>query len=384
MNMTSAERIRATVARQPVDHVPLCFDGICHGIVGFLEERRATPFDKARYFLDRGVDTAVTIAPPLVSTRHVEIRRWVEPAGRDPWPLLHCEYHTPKGVLRQVVRQTPDYPDQVHLFSDHNVPPGRSQHYLVEGEEDLAALACVLTPPEGGDLAAFRAEAERCRGFCRQHGLLLSGYLEGVGDPLIWLSGVERAVLTALDNPAFLARYADLIAAWDQARLTLMLDAGVDIVVRRGWYESTDFWSPALFRQFFHEPLRREVNLAHQAGALFTYVMNSGAMPLLGDFREVGFDILSNLDPQVAGTDLATVKRELGASMALCGGVNNNLVLERGSPAQVRAAVTEAIATLGPGGGFILAPGDSVLSTEPTARRNFDLLIDIWREVSGV
>lgn len=382
--MTSAERIRATVARQPVDHLPLCFDGICHGIVGFLEARRATPFDKARYFLERGVDTAVSVAPPLVSTRDVQIRRWREPAGRDACPLLHCEYHTPKGVLRQVVRQTPDYPDQVHLFSDHNVPPGRSQHYLVEDEDDLAALAYVLTPPQGDELTAFRAEADRCRLFCRQHGLLLSGYLEGIGDPLVWMSGVERAVLTALDNPAFLGRYAELVAAWDQARLALMLDAGVDIVVRRGWYESTDFWSPALFRQFFHDPLRREVAMAHQAGALFTYVMNSGAMPLLADFRAVGFDILSNLDPQVTGTDLGAVKREVGASMTLCGGVNNNLVLERGSAAQVRAAVTEAMATLGPGGGFILAPGDSVLSTEPTARRNFDLLINTWREMSGV
>ncbi|MFA6108318.1 MAG: uroporphyrinogen decarboxylase family protein [Candidatus Latescibacterota bacterium] len=381
--MSSSERIRATVRRQPVDHLPLCFDGICHGIIGFLEARRTTPLEKAGFLLDLGLDTAITVSPSLVSQRQIEIREWQENPVGEACPMLHREYHTPQGVLRQVVRRTEDHPGRIHLFSDHNVPPGRSLTYLVEDERDLDALAWVLRPPAGDELDRFRREVEEYRPFCREHGILLSGYLEGVGDPLIWLSGVERAVLAAVDQPAFMARYAEIVSAWDRARLQLMLDAGVELIVRRGWYESTDFWSPSLYRQLLQEPLRREIELAHQAGALFTYVMNSGAMPLLGSFRELGFDVLSNLDPLVTGTDLEILKQRLGDRVTLCGGVNNNLVLELGTPAEVRAAVAEAVARLAPGGGFILAPGDSILSTTETAIRNFHLLVEAWKELAA-
>lgn len=379
--MSSIERIRATVRREPVDHLPLCFDGICHGIVGFLEERGADPLEKARFLLDLGVDTAVSVSPPLVSDRGLGVREWQEEPAGESCPVLHREYHTPRGTLRQVVRRTEDHPGRIHLFSDHNVPPGRSLTYLVESERDLEALAWVLRPPEGAELESFRCHADRCRRLCRERGILLSGYLEGVGDPLIWLSGVERAVLQAVDDPGFMERYVEIVSQWDRARLEILLDAGVELIVRRGWYESTDFWSPSLYRRFLYEPLRREVKLAHQAGALFTYVMNSGAMPLRDYFRELRFDILSNIDPQVTGTDMAVLKDQVGDRLTLCGGVNNNLVLERGTIDEVRAAVEAAVTCLAPGGGFILAPGDSILSTSEVAVRNFRALIEVWKEL---
>ena len=36
--------------------------------------------------------------------------------------------------------KTPDYPEHVKLWSDHNVPKGRSRRFLVEKESDLDAL----------------------------------------------------------------------------------------------------------------------------------------------------------------------------------------------------------------------------------------------------
>ena len=173
-------------------------------------------------------------------------------------------------------------------------------------------------------------------------------------------------------------RYVAIIAKWNRARLALMLDAGADIIVRRGWYESTDFWSPTLYRRYLNAPLKGDIELAHQAGALFTYVMNSGAMPLLDQFNELGFDIYSNIDPATPGTDLDAIKKKVGARITLCGGVNNNLILERGTEEQVRRAVQDAVEKLGPEG-FILAPGDSILATSEKAVRNFYVMIDAWK-----
>ena len=152
---------------------------------------------------------------------------------------------------------------------------------------------------------------------------------------------------------------------------------------RRGWYESTDFWSPDLYRKFLAGPLRKQIQVVHEAGVKMTYVMNSGAMPLLPIFRELGFDVLSNIDPLAPGTDATRIKAEIGDQICLCGGVNNTHVLEEGSEADVERAVRDAIDTLGPGTGFILAPGDSPGfadgTDQATVRRNIAAMIQAWQ-----
>jgi hypothetical protein len=381
--MTSKERILTTIQRRPVDHLPLCFNGICHGVVGFVETSHPNLIDKARFFMDLGVDTGITVAPDFISEKNITIRQWEETPAHEPLPIRYKAYHTPKGVLRQVVRKTEDYPGQIRLITDHNVPASRSLTYLVESAQDLDALECLLTPPDNAELAQFRAAAAQYKKFCSANGIFFSGYLAGVGDPLMWFSGIERTLMSSLETPGFLQRYVDIVSRWDQQRLQIMLDAGADLIVRRGWYESTDFWSPALYRQFLFGPLQKEIQLARQAGAVFTYVMNSGAMPLLDIFNELGFDIFSNIDPQVTNTDLAVIKKKVGDKITLCGGVNNNLVIEHGSVDEVQQAVRRAVETLGPHGGFILAPGDSIafLNSSETAERNFYAMIEAWKEV---
>lgn len=170
----------------------------------------------------------------------------------------------------------------------------------------------------------------------------------------------------------------------DRSRVVLeiLIDAGVDLVVRRGWYEITDFWSPDLYGRLLAEPLRMQVETAHQTGVKFTYVMNSGAMPLLSTSKEIGFDVLPNIDPVASGTDAGEIKREIGDAICLCGGVNNTHVLEEGTEADVREAVEGAIETLGPETGFILAPGDSPGFVDGTdqavVRRNIEVMIAAW------
>jgi uroporphyrinogen-III decarboxylase len=174
------------------------------------------------------------------------------------------------------------------------------------------------------------------------------------------------------------------VSDWSLKKTAILVAAGVDLIVRRGWYESTDFWSPRLYREFLFEPLRKEVALAHQAGVKFCYVMNSGAMPLLDFFEEIGFDMLSNIDPLARNTDLARIKSRIGDRIALCGGVNNNLVIERGTEDEVAAAVADAIDKLAPNSGFILAPGDSLDylgAAEETTKRNFYKMVAVWKKL---
>jgi hypothetical protein len=380
--MQSKERVLATIRRQPVDHVPLCVEGICHGYVRFINERYPDPEERARFYLGLGMDTGIMLYPPSFSFADVKVRAWRETPPGEPYPLLFKEYVTPDGTLRQVVRKTPDYPDSIELVCDHNVPPSRSRHYLVEGEQHLAALEHILRLPEGREMDDFLQTARTLRRFCRKAGIVFSACAWGVGDPMVWFSGVEPLLMMAMTQPEVLARYVDIVSRWNRRLVELCLDIGVDLVVRRGWYESTDFWSPTLYERFLLPSLAGDVALAHQAAAVVTYVMASGSMPLLPYFRRAGVDIYSNIDPHARGTDMRAIKSAIGDAVTLCGGINNYHVLERGEPEDVERAVREAFEALSPGGGCILAPADVPNSLDEPCPRNFRLMVDAWKRLA--
>jgi hypothetical protein len=159
-----------------------------------------------------------------------------------------------------------------------------------------------------------------------------------------------------------------------------VLAEGIDLFVRRGWYESTDFWSPALFEHLVLPHLAAEARLAHEAGARFGYIMTSGVMPLLPLIRESGIDVVIGVDPiEGKGTDMPLLKKRLAGRVALWGGVNGFLTVELGSEQDVTAAVREALAALGPEG-FILSPVDNVRESSPAVWRNVRALIRAWHD----
>jgi uroporphyrinogen decarboxylase len=163
--------------------------------------------------------------------------------------------------------------------------------------------------------------------------------------------------------------------------MEVMLDAGVDLFVRRGWYENASFWSPETYRKFILPDLCRDAEIVHQAGAKFAYILTTSSTPLLGMLMEAGVDVLVGVDPvQGMGTDLAETKRLTAGRMCLWGGVNGFVTVERGTPKQVRNAVSQAIRILAPGGGFILSPVDNVRDPSEKAWKNVLTLIEAWKE----
>ncbi len=390
--MTSRDRVRAAMRRQPVDHLPLCVEALGHGFVRFVTEHIPSPLERADYYAGLGLDAAVCLEEAIgqpETSPDVQVRAWREQPAGEPYPLLCKEYRTAKGSLRQVVARTEDYEhdyfsrgrESLDLFSDYHVPAHRSRQYLVGKESNLDVLASLLRPLNSAALAAYREKARQAGEFCDRRQLTLSVYQLGVGDPIIWMSGVERTLAMALEEKDVFRRYVGIVAAWQRQALEIALDAGARHVVRRGIYESTDFWSPGLFEEFLFDPLREETALAHQAGATVDYAMLSGHMPLLDLIRGAGIDMLSNLDPEAHGTDLRATRAAIGDAVALCGGVNNYHVLERGSEEDVRSAVRQAIEVFTPPTGCILAPSDCVLSYDDAAlaERNFQVMIEAWR-----
>jgi len=149
--------------------------------------------------------------------------------------------------------------------------------------------------------------------------------------------------------------------------------------VQRGWYSSTDFWSPALFCKFVLPHLKELASMVHQAGKLFAYVMTTGLMPLLDLLKESGIDLLYYVDPVQDSVNLLEFKQKLNGAFAVAGGINSGVTLRNGDPDQISDAIHSAVDAFGLDGGFILSPVDALFPDTPES--SFEAMLDAWYEV---
>jgi len=200
---------------------------------------------------------------------------------------------------------------------------------------------------------------------------------------MAWLSGYEKVMELSLTQPDLIKEYAAIIHEWNMKQIQIYLDVTAsDLIIRRGWYETTDFWTPKAYRMIIAPTIKKEVELVHQAGKKCGYIITSAFMPLLDDILDAGVDVLIGLDPKEGkGTDLQAVKEKFTAkNKCIWGGVSGALTVEQGTEQETAEAVIQALQTLGKGGGFILSPVDNVRENTPNAWKNTYAFIKTWKE----
>jgi hypothetical protein len=184
-------------------------------------------------------------------------------------------------------------------------------------------------------------------------------------------------------RPDIIQEYARIIHEWNLRQIEVYLDVTeAELILRRGWYETTEFLTPAAYHQIVFPTLRREAQIVHQAGRKFGYIITSAFTPLLDDILDAGVDVLVGLDPaEGKGTNLAAIKERFHKRRrALWGGVSGAMTVELGSEEETEEAVRSALQTLAVGGGFILSPVDNVRENTDRAWRNTRRFIDAWRK----
>jgi uroporphyrinogen-III decarboxylase len=390
--LSSRERMLGAIACQETDYVPCSFmifsalRSQCRSEFEFVERQLALGLDARVGILSgaawpHNLDQADLWGLPVRVESRVQVREWREDPPGGPYPLLHREYATPGGALHTAVIKTEDYEpgEHVPLFDDLVIP--RARERLITRPEDLEALRYLLPPPSREDLAKLKESAGVVKAFAQSHEVLVDFKWGSVVDTACWLAGMTELVYMAVDEPAFLQDLLSLIEAWDRQRMAPILEAGVDLYIRRGWYESSELWSPALYQRFILPGLRRDVEMVHQAGARFGYIMTTAQAPLAELLLASGIDVLIGVDPvQGKSTGLEGIKRQLGGRVCLWGGVNGFMTMELGTVEEVRAEVRRALEVLKPGGGMILSPVDNVTADTERAWQNVHALIAEWKE----
>ena len=114
-----------------------------------------------------------------------------------------------------------------------------------------------------------------------------------------------------------------------------------------------------------------------------TFKHSCGAVrPLIDRFIGVGFDILNPVQCSAKDMDPGRLKADFGDRIVFWGGgVDTQHTLPFGTPAEVRAQVTDRLRAFSPGGGFVFNTIHNVQARTPVA--NIVAMVDAIRDFNG-
>jgi len=401
--MNSRERILSAIAGKDTDYVPMycwCF-GFCpperlrwtrngqereFWYTMRLEHLHTLPrqwdvfddFERVKRWQSLGIDDILDVSFPWGMHPDVKRKDWKE--GN----LTCASYETPAGTITQKVRKTDEEippgwvvaPDNARIIEDFNLP--RSEKFPVTSAADLKPMEYLLAPPPEEKMVEHRERISAVKKFVSEYPVAVQGWSAFGMDAAVWFTGAQNAIMYAMTEPDFFQELIDTVHRFDVMRTERMIDAGgIDMIVQRGWYSSTDFWSPKLFKQFVAPNLKKLTAMAHQAGLKFGYVMTTGVMTMLEDLIDAGVDLLYYADPEQEHFDLADFKNKAAGRICAAGGVSTSLTLNRADEAAVRKNVSEAMEKMGKKR-FILSPVDALFPDTPF--NNLEAMIDQWKK----
>ena len=393
-SLTSRERYLVAFRHEEPDRVPIFLEST----PPLLYNQRVhwyTQFERAEVMLDLGCDPMINIwLPDAVVDPEVTIKTWRE--KRSDGIYLGKEFHTPKGILREVVEETPDWCDSLHgLWVQRTLGTDMREDYgihvyddwaisrriepWVKGREDLAKLPYIQQKPVQWQLDEWRHDAERAMEFAQKHDLLTMVRRTITNDATMWFCDIPWFMMQLYDDVEFVQEFLKIfeeVALW-QTELALQLKP--DVLQHRGWYDGPNFWGGEHFERHVVPFLQKQAQMVHEAGALHCYLLTQGWGSYLDTFQQLKTDILWGADPMQLGVGLAELKQRIGAQQVILGGISSEAHLTRGSEEQTRAATREAIRALAPGGGYVFGSGSGVGGTNRWS--NISAMIDEAQKV---
>jgi uroporphyrinogen decarboxylase len=186
------------------------------------------------------------------------------------------------------------------------------------------------------------------------------------------LRGMEHAFADLAEHPDFVDAALDHIFDFHyrlNRRMFETLGAGrVDITYVAedlGTQESL-LMSEAMVDRFLKPKMHLMIDLAHEFGIKAFHHSDGAIRALLPGMVAIGIDVLNPIQWRCVGMDRAELKSTFGSRLVFHGAMDNQQTLPFGSSEDVRNEVLENLATLGAGGGYILAPCHNLQPITPT------------------
>lgn len=250
-----------------------------------------------------------------------------------------------------------------HVVDDWGITWGTTEHgipYPVTGPIRSAEDLKNYRPPDPDEdhrLKTLRSAVQRFKGrkaivFLTHDGFEFPHYLRG---------GMDRLLIDFVESPELVHSLAEITLDFKIRLMRRAIAIGADAVVSGDDYASRSgpLMSPRYFREYVLPYLKRSVEAAHDAGALYIKHTDGDIWRLLDLFVEAGVDAVDPLEP-IAKMDIGQVKQRYGDRLALVGNIDCTQLLPYGTEDEIVEAVKETIAKAAPGGGYIMASSNSL------------------------
>lgn len=370
--LTSRERVQAALEHQEPDRVPVdmgsmhtCIETYAYEplkrVLGFAPERPVRTF----------VRDHVEPDPELLERFGIDTL-YVRIGAPDAWRL--------------VIEQDNSFVDEWGAV--WRKPEGSLYFDPVDFPMASASLGDVERwpwpdPKDPGRTRGLREKAKRLREGTDK-AICLDTIGLGIFETAWMLRGIQNVLCDLMADQelaeAMFTKIADVkVGMYEQVLdevgdLVDVVFASDDLGTQRG-----PMMSPSVFRKMLkpHEARLFGAIKARTKAKLFCHSCG-GIRPFIPDLIEIGLDILNPAQPfahEMASTDL---KREFGQNLSFWGAVDEQSVLPRGTPEQVREEVRTRIRELGKGGGYVLGPSHNVQGDVPP--ENIVAMYDAARE----
>jgi uroporphyrinogen decarboxylase len=172
------------------------------------------------------------------------------------------------------------------------------------------------------------------------------------------LRGFEQFMIDMIENPPLVDYLLEQLTAMHLPVALALTRAGIDIL---GLDDDVGepgrmLMSREMWQRYFKPHVKTIIDSCRRANPELAVFWHSDGNieAIIPDLIEIGVDILNPVQPDVM--DPAKLKRLYGDRLTFFGTVGTARLWSWGSPADIRAEVRQRIATVGEGGGLIIAP----------------------------
>jgi len=243
---------------------------------------------------------------------------------------------------------------------------------------ELAAfpLSCVNTVkdldshefPDPFAEGRFDAAKKLMRKYSKDYAIVAN--LECLFFEIAWyLVGLEKFLMDLLMEKEYTLALLDRILEINTKVGIRLIEMGADVI-----WAGDDFgtqkgmlMSPELWRKVFKPRIRKTIAEFKKVNPAVKVAWHScgSIVPIIGDFIDIGLDILNPIQPLAAGMAPKFLKDTYGNSLTFFGGIDIQELLPRARPGEVKKEVKRIANIMGKGGGYIVAPAHHIQNDTP-------------------
>jgi len=385
--MTSIERVRATVKGLPVDRVPVFIWINAHTGCKLMAEYKPSKH------------------PMRNALARFLWKRFINGGGMDAseiWRMLPLSYdvHTFNWANEYSLEFGSDF-----LFASHATPWKYVKYKFEDGHIRVVdwfgvkrAIGGVypdmIDPPikDIKDALNYRfpdTSNEKLYGMfrkCREnypHASICAEIWGSQDFTSTSMFGTEKFMIFLVEYPDQMKRF---MSKWTDFQIDILrrsVAAGADTVTIYDdyGYDNRTFISTAMWEEFTYPNLKRLVDAAHEAGALAMLHSCGYQIPLLDYYVKAEIDMLQSIQPK-AGNDFGEIYEKYGDKITLVTGID----IQRGesmTPEELKAEIIENYKIGGRNGKHILATTHEIQYTMPdeNMRVIFDTIAEIQKGI---